>query len=75
VPGGPAWTRWPTVADVPVVPGDGRVACQHCYDRIRPGTDGVSDLWVGVESGTFCPTGVNGVVVDHKPMPRVRAAQ
>ena len=50
-----------------MVPGDGRVACQHCYDRIRPGLDG-SPVWVGMTTGEMC----FNPAVDHKPMPTVR---
>lgn len=75
--GAPADVDWPGLVAavmVPVVPGDGRVACQHCTARVRliP-TPGLGMTWVDQTAASpdrsiFCAAGIR-----HKPMPRVRA--
>lgn len=56
---------------VPVVPGDDRVACQHCPARIKPTSVGE---WIDPDAVTgwiaWCRPGMR-----HKPMPTVRAAR
>jgi hypothetical protein len=62
---------------VPVVPGDGRVACQHCPARIQ--FTGAPELtWIdpdGDRSGFWWCVPATDVraAIWHQPMPRVRA--
>lgn len=56
---------------VPVVPGDGRVACQHCTARVE--YRAVAGGWVDPDSHDDGFKYCCSPDVLHKPMPRVRA--
>jgi hypothetical protein len=71
------------VSAVPVVPGDDRVACQHCPARVMlvtvdlavPGPYGPNLAWTNPDSYTpeqtfWCTPGIW-----HKPMPTVRVTR
>lgn len=65
-------------AGPPVVPGDGRVACQHCPARVEFSGEGPTAAWMDPDAASpdrvlWCtPATSVRVAIWHKPMPTVR---